>query len=250
MIPASDPATLAERTAWFDTAFRGVCKPAAERLRGELDAHYDHVFQQSMSAGASEWDAHRAGMAALGNAKAARKSFRAKYLTEWQNRRLERDGAFNSPPYSRLMDMHWGLLLLACASTVGLALRSPNLSFAGVSTLVAFLMTSVALVVISLRGKAPRGDYLWVILFVFGCLGIFGTCGFLYLLAQDIQLGRWPHYQIAGTYEYLLLGTQLGVQLLYAAFILFVVCLHIGHIKKARNMGLIGPKRSKGIQPN
>ena len=242
MIPASDPATLAERTAWFDTAFRGVCKPAAERLRSELEAHYDHAFQQSMSAGRSEWDAHRAGMAALGDPQSARKNFRKKYLTERQFRYLEGDGAFNSPPYSRYMDTQWGMGIVYCMLLARFIFDFSNMLFAVGSALVTFIAIPLTVVAFSRRGRSPRGNYLWVLSFLSGVLGVFGICT---LFVSRVLMGHWRNWT-PHPIEWLMLSGYL----LCVVLLSFTVFWHIGLVKKARNTGLIGPKRSKGIQPS
>ncbi|MBX7257929.1 MAG: hypothetical protein K1Y02_16320 [Candidatus Hydrogenedentes bacterium] len=244
MIPTNDPVILIERSTWFNKAFRGLCKPAAERLQSELEAHYDHVFRQSTDAGKAEMEAHRAGMTALGNAKVARRSFCAKYLTEWQYRRLEKDGAFNSPRYSREMDSGWGICSFFCLNWAGQALTLSGPFYAGGYALASFLAVLLAAVVLSLRGRAPRGEYAWVAsLFctAFGVL-IFGIQS--YMAIRNWSFGyieRTPHN---------LDWVVMSVQLLFLAFVSLRVCWHIWQIKKARNTGVIGPKRNKSIQPN
>lgn len=242
MIPASDPVLLIERMAWFDTAFRGVCKPATERLQIELESHYDHVFQQSRDAGGSELEAHRAGMAALGNAEAERKRFRAKYLTERQYRTLAQDGAFLSPPYSRSMNHLLGCLIFTPLQLAGLALASHNPNLIGGYTFAAFLAIVFAVIAILLRGRAPRGQYAWTS----SLLGaLLGTAAFVALLPWILE--RWS----SGTPFHgpdALLHRLLWLLLLLMATLPIALWWHLRLLEKARNTGLIGPKRNESVQ--
>ncbi|MBX7257928.1 MAG: signal peptidase complex subunit 1 family protein [Candidatus Hydrogenedentes bacterium] len=241
-IPVSDPVILFVRMAWFDTAFRGVCMPAAERLRAELEAHYDHVFRQSLDAGGSESDAHRAGMAALGDAKVARKNFRKKYLTERQYRYLDRDGAFNSPPYSQTMDLQWGMGIVYCMGLARFVFDFSNMLFAGGAALVTFIAILLTAVALSLRGKSPRGNYLWVLSSLSGVLGVFGI-GTLFV--SRVLLGHWRNWN-PHPIEWLTLSGYL----LCVVILSFTVLWYVRLVKKARNTGLLGPKPNKGVQPD
>ncbi len=67
---------------WIETAAKGLCPEAKERVRGEIDSHYEDARACELERGASETEAHAAAMAALGDPYRAKRALRKTYFTE------------------------------------------------------------------------------------------------------------------------------------------------------------------------
>ncbi len=76
--------------SWLDAATDGLCDAAKERISDEIRGHYAEAKAAEMARGRCEDEAHRIALAALGDAKRARKAFRRTYLTEKEAKTLAR----------------------------------------------------------------------------------------------------------------------------------------------------------------
>ena len=75
---AKKPTNLAE---WLDVATQHIVPVAQARIRAEVEAHYAEAVQASLRQSRSEFDAHAAALADLGDAAAAGTRFRREHLT-------------------------------------------------------------------------------------------------------------------------------------------------------------------------
>lgn len=77
---------------WLEIATKGLCAQAKERIRAEIQSHYDDAVAESMEQGLSAAEAHAAAVAGLGNPRRSRRAFRHSYLTERQARYVQQLG--------------------------------------------------------------------------------------------------------------------------------------------------------------
>jgi hypothetical protein len=76
---------------WLQQATRSLSKDSAAQVRSEIQEHYQSAREAAISGGASEDEASRVALAALGDAKTANKQYRRVLLTA-SEARLLREG--------------------------------------------------------------------------------------------------------------------------------------------------------------
>ena len=71
---------------WIDCATRGLCEDARERIRKEIEAHYEEAVSEYRENGGTLKESHKAAIRSLGSPERARRVYRKTYLTahEWQ----------------------------------------------------------------------------------------------------------------------------------------------------------------------
>lgn len=88
---------------WLEDATRGLCEEAKGRVRAEVTEHYRDGYESGRAEGKTPMQAHAAAMAALGDARKARREFRKSYLSAGQAEVFERyskPGCMTLAPWS------------------------------------------------------------------------------------------------------------------------------------------------------
>lgn len=77
--------------AWLDVATSGLAKESEARVRDEIQAHFDSSHEEALANGAADEQANTAALAALGDAKKARRAYKRTYVTAWEQRLVRED---------------------------------------------------------------------------------------------------------------------------------------------------------------
>jgi hypothetical protein len=106
--------------SWLNRATRHLSKDSAAQVRTEIREHYESAREAAVGGGATEDEADRSALAALGDAKAANRQYRKVLLTSYEARMLRdatRQSAVCFPPWLKwwLRATPVGILLMAVA---------------------------------------------------------------------------------------------------------------------------------------
>jgi hypothetical protein len=66
---------------WLTTATENLSAPAKERIKQEIESHFEQAMESHCAEGLTEPQAQARALTELGDAKAAAKSFRKSHLT-------------------------------------------------------------------------------------------------------------------------------------------------------------------------
>lgn len=95
MTLASTQMTNPALERWIDVATNNLCGVAKARVRAELEAHYEAVYEQLLNSGTSREEAAREACERLGSAKDANRRYKRVYLTASESRSIARLGRVN-----------------------------------------------------------------------------------------------------------------------------------------------------------
>ena len=73
-----------ELDGWLSIATRKLCSESQERIRKEIEEHYNESVDAARSQGYRDADAQRLAIETLGNPRSAARSFRRHHLTKFQ----------------------------------------------------------------------------------------------------------------------------------------------------------------------
>ncbi|HEY6345685.1 MAG TPA: hypothetical protein VIY49_29650 [Bryobacteraceae bacterium] len=107
---------------WLQQATRSLSKDSAAQVRAEIQEHYQSAREAAISGGASQDEASRVALAALGDAKTANKQYLRVLLTE-SEARLLREGnreawVVCSTPWLQRLLLGVSLIALLAAGTM------------------------------------------------------------------------------------------------------------------------------------
>jgi hypothetical protein len=117
---------MTELYTWLQQATRHLSKDSAAQVRTEIQEHYELARENAISSGASNEEADRLALTALGDAKTANCQYRKVLLTSSEARML-RDGNWEA----RMVCSHTWLKRLALMVPVAAAVAAGWLFFAG-----------------------------------------------------------------------------------------------------------------------
>ena len=117
--------------SWLAEATRHLSKDSADKVRIEIQQHYDDAREAAIASCANIGEADRAAIAALGDARMANRQYRRVLLTSTEARRLRTSACEMRVLWSR-PSRRWLLILLPLAALSGSAacLLSGNPSLA------------------------------------------------------------------------------------------------------------------------
>lgn len=95
--------------AWIQSATRGLCTPAAERIGDEIRDYYQSAMDDALARGVTDEEAHTQAMMLLGSPRRARSRFRREHLTCFEARAL-------APLFGECPDTHVRVKPLMLAS--------------------------------------------------------------------------------------------------------------------------------------